>query len=364
MDWRSPVGIHMIVIGAVFAYLMVFLRDALLPEKYSRDSRQLEIFVASTPAKLEGSPFGKTADVFRALSIFGGPEFVGLVSVTLFLILVLKCIPVGAPKLWHAATLTASLALAGIYLTAYSKDFFVIPLVLLFIYLGQGIKWEILWLGVALAYAYQLRANWFLVAGLYVYMRFALKLARRRLHLVGLLILLIVLLSAAFQFALGVPLHSHRYDVVESLGADINTRIVDPFPMRGFGGDVINGIYSMVIFLFPAVLIIMGNPIYILAGGFIGVSWVITFRKLGKGLREHDSQTVMYWRVIALLLASTVVQSLYAPDWGAYLRHMAPLIPLFALAHGGALSRPCPDRLQIHASGTVGSKLLSGGRFV
>src|SRR5205085_2648499 len=119
----------------------------------------------------------------------------------------------------------AGFVLAGMYLAVYSKDFFVVPLVLMFVLLRPSFRWELLWIGV-----------------------------------------------------------------------------------------------------------VLGNIIYVVAAVFIGVAWWLLMRKLKRVLPEdHTEQTVMFWRLTALLLSYTLVQSLYAPDWGAYLRHITPLIPLFAL---------------------------------
>lgn len=341
MNWRSPVGIHIIVMSCIFAYLSAFSGASFLPEKYLRDARTIRMFIDSTPVALSESPFGRTADLYRHLSFLGGQEAMGLIAITLFSILSYKCLPKGAPVLWHAVILAAGFVLAGMYLAVYSKDFFVVPLVLLFVYLRPTWKWEVLWIGVVLWYASILRANWLVVAAVYVAMRLILKISKSLSAAWAWTVALLLLMAIVFYVFLGESLHFHRYDVTENIGMDINTKIVDPIEIPGVLGSFLNGVYSFVVFLFPVELALMGSPIYILAAVFIGVAWYLLFRKLRVVLKsDHAEQSVLFWRVTALLLSYTLVQSLYAPDWGAYLRHITPLIPLFAVVLGTTTGTP------------------------
>lgn len=335
VNWRSPVGIHMVAMSCVFAYACVFIGTMFLPSKYLRDSAAIKVFMQYTPTVFQDTPFGRTAALYNKFAFLGGEDVMGFLAITMFTVLVWKCWPKGEPKLWHAVILAGSFVLAGVYLAVYSKDLFVVPLVLVFVLLRPSFKWELLWVAGVLGYATVLRANWLAVAAVYVTVRVIFYYSRNLRSAFLWTTAMMAALAVGFNIVLGQTLHYHRYDVSEGLSVDINTRIIDPIADTGMVGSFLNGLYSLIVFLFPVQLASMGNPLYILAAVFIGVNWWLVFRKLGPLLRrEAPEQTVMFWRAIALLLSYTLVQSLYAPDWGAYVRHMTPLFPLFAIVLG------------------------------
>lgn len=83
----------------------------------------------------------------------------------------------------------------------------------------------------------------------------------------------------------------------------------------------------LVTFAVPLPLFLRLSPYYLVVAVFLLVLWFMFARAVH--LSSDESRTDPRWaRLVALVLSLTVVQSVFEPDYGSYVRHLTPMLPL------------------------------------
>jgi hypothetical protein len=351
-NWKSLVGFELVTVTTVLAIYLVFASRDLLPLKYFRDDLTIQADIVSTPIGFRNSSFGRTAAAFRSLHLANHATLVAAIGILMTLILVWRCRPEKESGLWPFVCLAAAIGTAGVYLTEYTKEFFVLPWVIAFTYIGTSRARQWIWLLGLAAYGEYMRADWLLVAAFCPVLLYSLHRCRSVIQLCLFLVLFVFALAVAFQVLLGHSLHYYRYLVSQGESVDITTIIRDPFGESGLANSIANGIVGLAYFLFPVPLLLLGKSIYTLSAAFTGTYWSRIFRSFRAISEAPDSQA---YRNMALIMSVTIAQSLYAPDWGSYARHITPVLPLLATAVAtGRSSRLRNPVAQIRVRTSVG----------
>jgi purine-cytosine permease-like protein len=108
---------------------------------------------------------------------------------------------------------------------------------------------------------------------------------------------------------------------------DTRTLIEPFFDLEGPVGSLLNSAIVLVTFAVPLPLFLRLSPYYLVVAVFLLVLWFMFARAVH--LSSAESRTDPRWaRLVALVLSLTVVQSVFEPDYGSYVRHLTPLLPL------------------------------------
>jgi quinol-cytochrome oxidoreductase complex cytochrome b subunit len=96
--------------------------------------------------------------------------------------------------------------------------------------------------------------------------------------------------------------------------------------------------------LVPIQLFLSGNAFHILSGAMIAFLWITALagilrakhgpragaeRDIHAPKKRDSNRSLRATRAAALLLAVVLVQAIFEPDFGSYLKHLTPLLPLF-----------------------------------
>ncbi|MDX2376586.1 hypothetical protein M4I32_07210 [Microbacterium sp. LRZ72] len=301
---------------------------AILPPKLFLDEFIIRRFISGELQSDGPSSYGTTGWLYRVTGLGSIPDLFPLLAFLVFA----GAIVVGvgwrniAGMSFPAIGLTAgSLLLGGVYLSQYSKEFFVLPLAILLLLARRSWKLEVAWLALALLYATHVRQYWFLVIAIYLALRFVIPALRSAWWLVPIVLVGFLVMVIVFEVFLGTSLTFFRTDINNALEYDRSTQIDDVLPGDAIPVQWLNGVLVMLWMAFPVWMIFSGDLVQLLAGVFMAVCWVLVIDRARFVVGRAGPGVLP----LAFLIAFLMVQTAFEPDYGSYLRHITPQLPIF-----------------------------------
>lgn len=315
-----------------FAFASV--NQQFLPDKYFADSQHINslAMVADGPSP---DSFITMAWIYRNLGAFDFPEATQLITLGLFFMLLFRCISwMDVSRFGVIETLLFCFcgAEASIYLAQYSKESMVVLIVLTFTLMPRRVLGDLIFIVLACGYAYAIRQYWYVVAGLYVAFRLLLRAGKARWIPIYVVVAMLVLAFGTYMF-LGVKLSYFRDVPAQTNSLYAQSVIQDYIPAGGPIGSAANGLCTLVLLIIPIPLLLAPTPLYLAFAVLITVLWISVFLVVRKGNRlGWFTSDVRLARAVSLLLAMLIVQAIFEPDYGSYIKHLTPLLPLFCTA--------------------------------
>lgn len=345
LKWFTLTAAAMIAVG------IALLGREFLPEKYYYDDSTIRDFLSGVESVDSKNAYGSTAALYRFMQLEDAPNTVAVLAVGAYIAAVWLAFRFarGREPGWAAIIVSStSIILAGVYLAKYSKDFFVVPLIVLFI-VTLPYRWgRIFWCAAALVYGYWVREYWMLVVAVYVMTSYLLPRMRRNRDLICYALALIAFLSIVFRYGLGVTPHYFRHVINDSLVTDRATMIIDPINSGNILFQILNIVIILVFLFVPLPLLLTGSVFHATTALAIALFWAVVFRNLLDRMRVGEFRNSwgsgVFTRCFSLIFAFTVTQAYFEPDYGSYLRHLVPLVPVALImlleSHGSPMSSP------------------------
>ena len=318
----------MICVAGVAGVVIASQSHRFLPAKLFLDEAIILRFITGELSSDGPSSYGTTGWLYRVSGLGSIPEVFPILSYAVFAVTVIIAITWhGIPRLSFPAIAlaTGTLLLGGVYLSQYSKEFFVLPLVALLLVARRSPLLEAGWVALALLYAAFVRPYWFLVVVLYIVFRFLIPRLRSAWLLLPLIMLGFAAMIVIFDILLGSSLTFFRTDINNSLDYDRSTQIDDLITGAGFFNQWLNAAAIMVMMAFPFPMLLSGDPLQLLAGSFLAVCWALVVVRSCRVTGTPGPAVIP----LAFLIAFLMVQTAFEPDFGSYLRHITPQLPLF-----------------------------------
>ncbi|MFJ1258246.1 hypothetical protein [Cupriavidus sp. CuC1] len=328
-----------IINGLLVSWLVVcvcfsaFNRD-LLPRKYFYDSGHIASLFGRFNGFIIGDSYSNTALFYDLFLLAGNERIAAIITIIIFSIFSIKCFSaptrVDLGGLHNVLIFFFSCLVGAIYLAQYSKESLVMLVAFLFFLLSNSRRQQVLWFVLVCAYAAYFRTYWFLVLLLYFYYRIAFKISRSISFVLLSIVVAFLALSIIFHGVLGIDLAYYRYSVNEVREYDVDAQTMIK-PLLPIGNPVLewaNGVIQFFLMFFPFPLL-TGNIqyfIFFLVTSSLGVRLFLVIkssiaaRYLSKPTREN--------RCLALIVAFVTIQSIFEPDYGSYIKHLTPMLPL------------------------------------
>ena len=189
------------IVGTLSGLVLVLLRHRLLPAKFFFDSLRIQQIALSGRDPFGDRSFENAAYIYRILGLQQAELAAGLLSFAAAALVVWTAVRRAGFRLtWGGALVSlGALGLAGVYLGTYSKDVFVLPVVLVVMTARAGARgWVWVVIGVA-AYAYLFRSYWYIVLALFLAFALVARfLGRRRAAVAGPVVAVVVIGLAAW----------------------------------------------------------------------------------------------------------------------------------------------------------------------
>lgn len=317
-----------VILGSAY----VLAGRPLLPDQYSYDEGKIQAIAQGSDIADGDSSFQVVGDLYRWAGLAEMPTAAGLIGFATFcamLFVVARPSRMVDARFVDWLLVFGIVVLGAVYLGDYSKDVFVLLVVAVFVFAPEeGRLGELLPIAALLAYGEFFRTYWYLIAAAYVVLRLLLAVTRSFWVVLLEALVLLLALSVCFALVLGVPLDYYRDHInaertVDSTGSLIDGVIPGSNPLSGY----VNSAYVLANFVVPISLVVRGSLLYILVGAFLAVLWVTFGRRVHRGLRAA-SLGAPQLRAVAVVVAVTVVQAVFEPDYGSYVRHATPMLIL------------------------------------
>jgi len=311
------------VFGILICVLMAFFKESIFPEKYFFDSQTIQKIIEK-PYKDEGDKsFTNTAIVYRKLHI-DKVVVAPILAITFFLmgiLVIFKKYKIDAISFLNFILIVAYSAIAMVYMSTYSKDFILFLIVIIpFIFLEK--KHLLIWSVFALLYAYYFRSYWFITVPLFWTVK--LFMARKPKLLLAFIPIFFFVISFVYNYIFGTSLSMIRY--LTNLNRDAETAqtaIATYIKGSNFALEAANFFVSLLFLIVPIPLLLLGKPFYVI----LTILIVVFFYNFIK-LYVKEYKNTEYTNIFSFIIAFILVQSLFEPDYGSFVRHLSPLYPL------------------------------------
>lgn len=335
IKYRNTQIIHATVIFWLAAcFCFAFLNQDILPAKYFFDSEVIAQNFGHVDKFTIGGSFVNTALFYDLLLLSQSARVTAFVTSLVFSVFIFKCF--SPPQFldkrgMHNVVVFAFACVVGaVYLAQYSKESLVMLTAFLFFGLSKTRKQQFLWVLIAVIYATYFREYWLLVLVFYFYYQIVFKFSRSVPWVLLSVVLAFLVLAIAFQFVLGVELAYYRYAVNDTRAYTLNanTMIMPVLPTGNVLLEWLNAVIQFFLMFFPFPLL-TGNPLYLLfflVVASIGIRLIGVMQSL---IRSRQlSLPTRQVRCLALILSFVTIQSIFEPDYGSYIKHLTPMLPL------------------------------------
>ncbi len=231
------------------------------------------------------------------------------------------------------------LVCSSIFLLGISKEMIALPVALWFCLAGTRGSRFLATLAFLL-YAAFFRQYWAICYFYFVFVLMALRLhIANRSRLAACILLLGFVLPFVAADVAGIEAltevrMSVNIDRVDS--PDARSAFSNPFENTGFGTDLANSVISWFYMNVPVVLLLDASPHYVFFAAFqmfslgLFAAGCASFLRDAKRIQRSDA---IHLRCAAFVIAYSLTQSIFEPDFGSFLRHeIVLMVPMLILA--------------------------------
>lgn len=339
---HSNIIIFSITTSAILSIAISISKYSFLPPRFFFDATMIKRFMDESPAFDFFDSYSTTAIFYKIIPGGSSVFLVSLLSILFCIFVAWQAVRAAGgaknPDLTFALIISVYLALSSIFLAQHSKDFIVLTVVSAYLFLSKyEKKGFIFFVVIALTYAILFRQYWIIIAGFFIFSTF---MQRKKFSLIRLLItcsLMLLALSLLFELILGVPL-SHYRSIVNEVrinNYDINaqTIITNILPTGNFILEWLNALITWLALMFPAPLLMLFTAYHITNFVLISSIFIILF-----SLRKTAASNLRARSGFILLICFTFVQSIFEPDYGSFLRHFTPMLPILIFLYAMKLN--------------------------
>lgn len=334
---------------AVAGMVTVIFGNDFLPAKFSYDTATVreQMNAADLWTGVDFDSFVSTARVFWLLFHVMPEALLNPVYYCLLVAGAMRLLDVyGVDLVRYHVFAGGWIVCASLFLGGLSKELIALP-VALWLCLASSWGSRLLATTVFLLYAAFFRPYW---AICYFYFAFALLALRLHIANRSRLAALVLLLAFLLPFLVASPLD---YDPLTEARMMVNVERVDspdarsaftnPFENTGPATDVANAAFAWVYMNVPVALLRSGTPHYVFFVGlqlcslWFFVAGCARFLRDARRARQADPTRL---RCAAFVIAYSLTQSIFEPDFGSFLRHEVVLmIPMLIIAFYRAHAR-------------------------
>lgn len=336
---------HSYLIWITFAAgcVLSLLRQHILPARFLYDSDRLSQFIQYPGLIARDGSYRATAFIWRMFADGGSPALVGLLTYLLFAGLLFFLVwPSAAAqaRLFIVVLYCFTLPIGAVFISGYSKEVVVVVVVSLVMLSPRNLCGDGFGVVVLLTYGLLVRQYWLIAVGAYLLLRILWGLKAQAWSAFVAMFGSTVVLVIVFPSVAGQSISYYRQSILEDITVMPESAITPLLAGKSFLAELVNT-WSTFLFLQMPIPLLIGGMVQI-AGALViamlwGNYWAAVHYLARTGRLRTDRTSA---RCAALCLASVTAFSVFEPDYGSYLRHLAPLTPMIVyLLHRKEIAR-------------------------
>lgn len=327
--------IQLVVVAMVgFSIVASLLMRRFLPPRFLLDDALIQRIILDPSYQLDNTSFHAIAAVYRYSGLGYAPPLAAMVALILIAVAIFSAVrfeEFGRLGFIGLTVLGLSLLFGLVYLGQYTKEVLSLAIVVMVLRAGRSRGWDMVIFSAALLYGLTVRPYWTLTAFMYIGFLFLLRRTKNPFLILGAIAIVYVVLEPLFLALVGGGLESQR-DLVNQyrMPGDVGSLIVSPLREAEGPLAVLSGLLMLLNLLVPVALLMSGSPYLMFSAILLSFLWTVVVIGIVKGRARDDGSRDgrRRMRAAALLLASVSIQALFEPDYGSYIKHLAPLLPL------------------------------------
>lgn len=320
----------------IIGILMVILSHIVLPEKFFSDGYAIGALIDSATSLIAFDSFNTTALVYRKIGFISNTNLLleGIIVFVVSFVASFKSIKLlRLNNIYLFIFFFGWVILMSIYLGQLSKEFLAI-LVFSFLLTLSQLNHRLfmpLLILIFLIVSYYFRIYYVIILGLIIlfYIADTFESQKFRILFIAFGILTLFLL-ANFK---GIYLTEARTTVnIYRLGSlNAQSIISNPLQNSSIFTDLFNAIYAFLNLLLPVSLILKFQIRYLIfiLWELINIILFLKIVKYTKYMKLHVRERKQVKFSIYLIVAFTMTQALFEPDYGSFLKHQLDLLPVF-----------------------------------
>ncbi|MBD9719531.1 hypothetical protein IB240_14090 [Raoultella sp. RLT01] len=324
-------------IAISFLVFLAVFKENIIPKYFFFDANTIADFIQYAKELVPGDSFSNTALFYKVLGVGRDSLVFSILSTAIIVFGFFLYVKKQTKRLSFVdiALLYFYMLLSVIYMTLLSKDFIVFLVVMpLLFFSKKGTFGIVCWTIIAAFYAFYFRTYWFLFIGVFWGLYITCKFLSKTNRLFVICILSLLFLAIVLQLALGVDVDNFRKIVndvrLDQGNENANSMILPFLPGGGLIIGWINVSLTWISFMIPFPLIMSLSLYYIIISLLVILLYYKFWSALKVELLKDNKKRNQPCLVIScVILAFTLTQSLFEPDYGSYVRHLAPFYPLF-----------------------------------
>lgn len=326
-----------LLIAISLGFMIVVFRKSLVPSRFMSDERTIQGLAQGRWSSAADGSYTQVSTLYRLLGLADNEMVAGLLGFSLacipYLMVMFRYRSSGSDIIATVSSIIGIL-LSAVYLGSYSKEAFIMPIIVAFLTLRHNKLSTLMLCMLIAAYAYNFRTYWFLVLLFFLTFTIIIKKVSSGIRL--LLISLISVFSGSILFGLilGVPADYYRMtvNVQRSAIGDVNTLIPRFVEFWGPLDGPINNTLSLLFLQFPIPLLLKFSPYYIILFVVLSALWICFYRSASHldEVKTEESRAILL-RAVLFIMAFTITQAFFEPDYGSALKHLTPFFPLLVL---------------------------------
>lgn len=321
----------------VFFLFISLIKQYIFPSYFFSDAITIATYLDTAESFKFSDSYANTALIYSFFGITRGSIIFSILSSTFIFFIFLLSVRKNGAKISFVDLILFGFfcAIANVYMTILSKDFIVFVIVSIFILLDRFRRFSFfMWLVLCVFYGVFFRGYWLLFVIEFLCLYVLYKRTRSLFIFTFGVFISIFVLCASFELVLGFSADHYRLTVNElRISDDIQatqTMILPLISGNGIFISFLNISYIFLTFIFPIPLILLISPYYLFVSIMIITLMVRSFRiyffeMKNKNSNSNRNRIGMYG---SLFLSFMIIQALFEPDYGSFLRHLIPFIPL------------------------------------
>jgi len=333
---RKSIGLWWLMLPIGLALVVVLPR--VLPEQYLFDAQFIRehIAVMNGAGFTLGDSFGNTAYLYVLLGIGASPlagAYFTYAAAWLAVLVALHLAGSGG-RFWLVVPFFVWHTILVVFTGMHSKEVHAMPaMTLLLVLAGERFspRRVVVMALVVVGYSLLFRKYWAIVGALSA--AFIVLRHRRTLPVPGGVAMLVTFfaLLVAYHLATGEYLTDWRNILTEGRDLDLfsDTAFANALPPTSLAADFANAMLALARLLVPYTMLASGKLQHLAFAGWELVNVVAFAILLSRAWRRDDASARLVF-ASSWIIAFTLTQSTFEPDYGTFLRHQTTLLPLLA----------------------------------
>lgn len=323
-------GNFIIFFLGLIIFFISLLKEFILPSKYFYDGNLIFNLINNNIDISYFDSFNNTAFIF---SLFPFPEYsiniLGSFFITISLYWsirskILNFYPINVLILYSIFSMIMS-----VYLTQPSKELICLFIIFSLFFFGKTVYGFYFWLIIVATYALFFRSYWF-IYGVVVFLNFNLfykQFSIKKFIFYNSIIIMAIVISYQLFYQVSISLIRDSINIDRLSSEDAVTIINNIIPNYDILSSWLNAILHSLLLFIPIPLAMLGGVIYTISSLLILSIFLLTFKSYYE-ICNKCNNSVLSRACFFSIISFPVVQGLFEPDYGSFIKHLSPMLPL------------------------------------